>query len=135
MRLFEISTKLVPCPYNNSVIKTPLYHGTTGKFAKFNRVPHGVFFTPHISHAEVTYGKDLVICYVNILKLYTLDYDTPGDDEIVDALFDRDYESVAKTIITLSNQGYSAMQTQTDSEMICVFNGTDICSALTGKAM
>lgn len=135
MRLDEIKKKLIPCPYTNSIIQVPLYHGTTGKFAKFNRVPHGVFFTPHMSHAEGTYGKDVIVCYVNIPKLYTLDYDNDGDDEIIDALFDRDYEAVAQAIIKLEKQGYYAMQTQTDSEMICVFENTEICSARTGKPM
>jgi len=135
MRLYEIEEKLIPCPYPNSIIKVPLYHGTTGKFTKFNRVPHGIFFSPHRSHAEGYYGSDVIICYANISKLYILDYDTEGDDVIIDALFDRDYEVVARVIIKLARLGYSAMQTQTDSEMICVFENTEICSAKTGKKM
>ena len=74
-------------------------------------------------------------CYVNIRKLYTLNEQIPGDSEIVDALFNRDYDTVAKAIIKLASLGYSAMQTQTDSEMVCVFDGTEICSAITGKSM
>jgi len=134
MRLFEIRQKLISCPYTNSVIQVPLYHGTTGKFAKFNRVPHGVFFTPHRNHTK-NYGDDVIVCYVNIPKLHILNTRNKDDRIIFDALFDRDYEIVAQAIKKLEKQGYYAMQTQSDSEMICVFDNAEICSANSGEEM
>lgn len=135
MRLYEINGKLIPCPYKNSVIKAPLYHGTTGQFAKFNRVPHGIFFTPHREHAEGNYGKDIIICYANISKLYVIDFTSEQDDEIIDALFSREYDLIASIIQQLKAKGYSAMQSISDSEMVCIFDNTEICSAITGKKM
>lgn len=119
----------------SSMIKYPVYHGTTGSFAKFARPPHGVFFTPHKDWAEDHYGADIIACYLDVPKLYVLEWNNPADSEILDMLFDRDYVGLAAHIPALQQQGYAAMQTTSDSEMICAFSNTKIYSASTGKLM
>jgi len=118
-----------------SAIKYPVYHGSTGVFKKFNRPPHGVFFTPHKDWAEEHYGTKLLTCYLNVPKLYTLDWNNRDDEKILDMLFDRDYDGLAQQIPALMQQGYAAMQTTSDSEMICAFPTTKIYSATTGALM
>ena len=135
MRIDEVVKKFVPCPYAGSIVKTPIYHGTVKKFARFNRPAHGIFFTPYESWARGHYGNNVIACYANIQQLYVLDWGKPQDEEIIDALFDRDYELVARACAQLAKQGYSAMQTTTESAMICVFPSTQLCNAKTGKEM
>ena len=126
----SLQTKL-----NGSAIKYPVYHGSSGVFKKFNRPPHGVFFTPHRDWAKEHYGTDIITCYINVPKLYTLNWNKPEDSTILDMLFDRDYNGLAQQIPVLMQQGYAAMQTTSDSEMICAFPTTKIYSAKTGALM
>lgn len=55
-----------------------------------------------------------------------MDFDQDIDEDIIDALFSRDYETLAQFVRMLSEQGYDALQTVSDSEMVCVFPGTAI---------
>lgn len=108
-----------------------LYHGGPNIIDQFKIPPFGVFFTPHKAWAE-HYGKSVTVAKVNATKVYTVDselsYKDPNsfDAKVSDSLFDRDYDSLAKYIKILQSKGYQALQTQTDSEMICVFPGTNI---------
>jgi hypothetical protein len=102
-----------------------LYHGSSSLIKEFKIPPYGVFFSPHIAHAQ-EYGDTITKATVDAHKVYLLDYKNDIDDNIVDALFDRDYAAVAEFIKQLQAEGYQAMQTVTDSEMIVVFPGTPI---------
>ena len=117
---------------SGSALKMPLYHGTetTTEFAKFRRPPEGVFFTPHKDWAEDHYGSNIITCYVWAPKVYMV----PNDD-LLDALFDRDYDTVAKYVIQMQQQGYHALQTTTESEMVSAFSNARIYSATTGAEM
>lgn len=108
----------------------PLYHGTSVAFGKFKRPPHGIFFTPHKAWARAHYGNNIISVYVWAPKLYKV-----PDGPLLDALFDRDYELIAKYIKRLQAKGYYAAQTNTESEMICVFSNAKIYSAVTGELM
>ena len=102
-----------------------LYHGGRQAITKFKIPPYGVFFSPHKEWAE-NYGEVITTVKVHAAKVYVLDHNNRQDYQILDALFDRDYDTVAKAVQLLSSRGYHAMQTQTDSEMVCVFPGTRI---------
>jgi len=121
MRLKEIITE-------GETIKglpSPLYHGGQQTITKFKIPAYGVFFSPHREWAE-NYGPVITAAKVNAAKVYVLDHNNRQDDQILDALFDRDYVTLAKFVKLLQSQGYHAMQTQTDSEMVVVFPGTSI---------
>jgi hypothetical protein len=133
VQLFEATS--LQSKLQGSAIKYPVYHGSTDVFKKFNRPPHGVFFTPHRDWAEEHYGTSIITCYLNVPKLYTLDWNNRDDEKILDMLFDRDYTALAGAIPSIQQQGYAAMQTTSDSEMICVFNNAKIYSAETGALM
>jgi hypothetical protein len=102
-----------------------LYHGGPAKISNFKIPAFGVYFSPHIGWAE-EYGDEITQAKVKANNVYKIDYSNEIDDELVDALFDRDYDTVAKFIKLLQKQGYDAMQTVTDSEMLVVFPGTPI---------
>ena len=106
-------------------LPVPLYHGGKQPITDFKIPPYGVFFSPHVEHAEV-YGPVITKAKVDAKKVYLVDYENDIDEEIIDALFDRDYKTLAKFVKLLQKQGYQALQTVTDSEMICVFPGTPI---------
>jgi DNA-binding protein YbaB len=55
-----------------------------------------------------------------------VDYTHDIDEDIIDALFDRDYVTLEKLIKALMSEGFDALQTVTDSEMIVAFPGTQI---------
>lgn len=122
-------------PFPTSKVTVPVYHGTSESFDKFNRPAHGVFFTPYEEWAADHYGDSILTCYVNVKKLYTLRYGNAVDEKIMDALFDREYATLAKYIELLKSKGYDAMQAPGDSEMICVFDNAQIVNAATGKEM
>ena len=109
-----------------------LYHGSNTKIAKFKRTSQGVFFSPHEEWA-LKYGKILTPAYVWAPKVYIVDYKNPYGGKVLDALFDRDYAQLAIYIQELQKQGYYALQTQTESEMVCAFSNSRIYSAKTGK--
>jgi hypothetical protein len=102
-----------------------LYHGSQQPIAKFNIPAYGVFFSPHKEWAE-NYGPVITAAKINATKIYKIDYSHSIDESIVDALFDRDYKMVAKFVKLLQAQGYQAMQSVSDSEMVVVFPGTAI---------
>ena len=102
-----------------------LYHGGPSKISRFTIPPHGIFLTPHSDWAK-QYGTDITRAKVNADKIYLVDYKNKIDEDIIDALFDRDYDTLTKLITQLKKQGYQAMQTITDSEMVIVFPGTPI---------
>lgn len=117
MRINEITS--------GSLAATILYHGGTKRIAQFNIPPYGVFFTPHKNHAA-KYGRVITPVKVNATNVYLVDFDQDIDEDIIDALFSRDYETLAQFVRMLSEQGYDALQTVSDSEMVCVFPGTAI---------
>jgi hypothetical protein len=117
MRLHEILFE--------SLANQDLYHGGQQKISKFNIPPHGLYLSPHIEWAE-NYGSEVTVARVSANKVYVIDYTHDIDDDLIDALFDRDYETVAKFIKLLQSQGYQAMQSVTDSEMVVVFPGTNV---------
>lgn len=102
-----------------------LYHGGPKPITKFNTPPQGVYFSPHLTHAQ-GYGDVVTAARVNANKVYLIDYENDIDEDIMDALFDMDYRRVAKYIKLLQKQGYDAMQSISDSEMVVVFPGTPI---------
>jgi hypothetical protein len=102
-----------------------LYHGGGKRVAQFNIPSYGVFFSPHKSWAK-NYGQQITAVRVHADRVYIVDYSGEYDDDIVDALFDRDYSTLARFVSHLSTKGYQALQTVTDSEMVCVFPGTRI---------
>lgn len=130
-----MTNEAVQNPFTSSKIKVPVYHGTNVKFTKFVRPPHGVFFTPHADWASDHYGSNVLACYVNVKKLYQLAYGKDFDEAVMDALFDRDYNTLAAYIQKLKAKGYDAMQAPGDSEMICVFDTAQIVNADTGEGM
>lgn len=134
MKIFEIA----PPNIKGTALPMLLYHGGSERITKFRRPPSGVFFSPHKNWAH-HYGDVLTECYVWAPKVYLVqsrNYNEPGiDHNILEALFDRDYDSLAQYIQQLQEQGYYALQTQTDSEMICVFSNAKIYSAITGESL
>lgn len=108
-----------------SLVNQVLYHGGEKHISKFNIPPYGVYFSPHKEWA-LNYGDVITTARVNASKVYKIDYTHDIDDELIDALFDRDYETVAKFVSLLQSQGYQAMQSVSDSEMVVVFPGTSI---------
>jgi hypothetical protein len=108
-----------------SLANQTLYHGGEQPVTRFKIPPHGVYFSPHADWAA-NYGDVITQAQVNADRVYQIDYSHDIDDEIVDALFDRDYSQVAKFVRLLQAQGYQAMQSVTDSEMVVVFPGTHI---------
>lgn len=107
-----------------------LYHGGSAHVSKFRIPPYGVFFSPHKDWAE-NYGDVLTSVRINATKIYLAKSDNWNnpetfDAQVLDALFDRDYKTLAKCVAALQAEGYQAIQTQTDSEMVCVFPGTEI---------
>ena len=103
-----------------------VYHGGKQPITKFNIPPYGVFFTPHKDWAE-QYGTVVTAAKIQSPNVYIVSSDGKGfDNEVLDALFRRDYASLTKIIKLLMSRGYTALQTQTDTEMLCVFPGTNI---------
>ena len=103
-----------------------VYHGGKQPITKFNIPPYGVFFTPHKDWAE-QYGTVVTAAKIQSPNVYIVSSDGKGfDNEVLDALFRRDYSSLTKIIKLLMSRGYTALQTQTDTEMLCVFPGTNI---------
>lgn len=133
MRLFEIQQPNIKPKIVGSQLQIPLYHGSQSLIQKFRRPPEGVFFSPHKEWA-LNYGPEVTTAYVWAPKVYIV-----GDDEfgerVFDALFDRDYSSLARYIKQLQAKGYYALQTQSDSEMVCAFSNSKIYSAETGEEM
>lgn len=115
---------------SSSSLPDVLYHGGEHQISKFRIPPYGVFFSPHKDWAE-NYGDVLTKARVNASKIYVADSSNWGDPnsfdaKVLDALFDRDYKTLAVCIKVLQARGYQALQTQTDSEMVVVFPGTEI---------
>lgn len=98
----------------------PVYHGSSCKIQEFNRPKHGVFFTPHKDWATI-YGEVVTTCYLTAAKVYVVE-----DERIIDILFDRNYTLLIPCILDLQKKNYNALQTKTDSEMICAFDTTKI---------
>lgn len=108
-----------------STANTIWYHGGPKPIAKFRTPAYGVYFSPHEEWAE-EYGDVITRARVWADPVYRIDYSHDIDDDIIDALFDRDYRTVAKFIKLLQAQGYRSMQSVTDSEMLVVFPGARI---------
>ncbi len=106
-------------------LQSPLYHGSTFRIDVFKIPPHGVFFSPHLEWAE-SYGSVITEVEVQASRIYLIDYKSADDEQILSALFDRDYKTLSGYISALKSIGYQACQTITDSEMVCVFPGTII---------
>lgn len=130
MRLYEVvqSGKMA-----GSQLQMVLFHGSTSAITKFRKNPQGIFFSPHREWAE-NYGNIITSAYVWAPKVYLVD-DSEFGEQVLDALFDRDYDSLAGYIKELQSAGYYALQTQTDSEMVCAFPNSRIYSAETGEEM
>ena len=115
---------------SSSSLPDVLYHGGENLISKFKIPPYGVFFSPHKDWAE-NYGDALTTAKVLATKVYVADSDNWNDPnsfdaKVLDALFDRDYKTLAVCIKVLMRRGYQALQTQTDSEMVVAFPGTEI---------
>ena len=115
---------------SSSSLPDVLYHGGENLISKFKIPPYGVFFSPHKDWAE-NYGTALTTAKVNATKVYVADSSNWGDPnsfdaKVLDALFDRDYKTLAVCVKVLMRRGYQALQTQTDSEMVVAFPGTEI---------
>ena len=115
---------------SSSSLPDVLYHGGEHLISEFKIPPYGVFFSPHKDWAE-NYGDALTTAKVNTTKVYVADSDNWNDPnsfdaKVLDALFDRDYKTLAVCVKVLMRRGYQALQTQTDSEMVVVFPGTEI---------
>lgn len=106
-------------------VDTILYHGGNKPISKFSIPAHGVYLSPHIEWAE-HYGSAITAAKVDASNVYKIDYTHDIDEDIFDALLDRDYHKVAEFIKMLKSLGYQAMQTVSDSEMVVVFPGTNI---------
>ena len=117
MRLQEILTE--------SLSSQILYHGGPDEITEFRIPSYGAYFTPHKEWAK-NYGDVITSARVFANNVYVIDYTHDIDDNLIDALFDRDYEELTKFIQLLQSQGYDAMQSITDSEMVVVFPGTKI---------
>jgi hypothetical protein len=102
-----------------------VYHGSDKKIAQFNIPSWGVFFSPH-KKAALNYGPVLTYARVLADRVYKVDFNQDIDEDIFAALFDRDYKTLTNYIELLRSTGYQALQTVSDSEMICVFPGTKI---------
>jgi len=133
MRLFEIAGANPRAKIAGSQLQMVLYHGSDQEIHKFRKGPQGVFFSPYESWAA-NYGDVITSAYVWAPKVYIVG-DNEGDDDILDALFDRDYDTLAMYIQKLQTAGYYALQTRTDSEMVCTFPNAKIYSANTGQEM
>ena len=115
---------------SSSSLPDVLYHGGENLISKFRIPPYGVFFSPHKDWAE-NYGDALTTAKVNATKVYVADSDNWNDPnsfdaKVLDSLFDRDYKTLAVCVKVLMRRGYQALQTQTDSEMVVAFPGTEI---------
>ncbi len=115
---------------SSSSLPDVLYHGGENLISKFRIPPYGAFFSPHKDWAE-NYGDALTTAKVNATKVYVADSDNWNDPnsfdaKVLDALFDCDYKTLAVCIKVLMRRGYQALQTQTDSEMVVAFPGTEI---------
>jgi hypothetical protein len=117
MRLDEI--------LQDSISDKILYHGGQSVIRYFRVPPYGVFFSPHVEWAE-NYGPAVTQAKVHARSIYLVDYTHDIDEDIIDALFDRDYSALEKLINVLISKGFDALQTVTDSEMIVAFPGTHI---------
>jgi hypothetical protein len=128
-----------PNPFAGSMIKTPVYHGTSKKFNQFNRPPHGTFFALDRDWAERAYGDSVIVCYVNVPKLYKLKSSNEFDEQVMEAFYYKDYHLLPGYIQSLKSEGYSAMLApptkRSNPEILCVFDNATIVNALTGKAM
>ena len=125
MRIFEITQPAASKPPAGTRLPMILYHGSNTKIKKFNAAPQGTFFSPHKEWAS-NYGDVITSAYVWAPKVYTAKYNDPYGELVLDALFDRDYVTLAKFVKELQAQGYYALQTQTDSEMVCAFSNAKI---------
>lgn len=117
MRLQQILTE--------SLSSRILYHGSSDLITEFRIPPYGAYFSPHKDWAE-NYGDVITSVRVFANNVYVIDYTHDIDDKLIDSLFDRDYGEVARFIQLLQSQGYDAMQSVTDSEMVVAFPGTKI---------
>lgn len=133
MRLFEIQKPSIKSKIAGSQLQMLLYHGSDSLIQQFRKPPSGVFFSPHPEWAH-QYGPRLTQVYVWAPKLYIVGNDE-FSEQIFDALFDRDYPALSGYIKQLQAQGYHALQTQSDSEMVCAFSNSKIYSAETGEEM
>lgn len=132
MRLFEITNSLpIQCPFQHSLIKSVLYHGTSVAFSKFLRPAHGVYVTPLESWASTHYGQNVVTIYANVTKILNLDVSSKE----VDAFYDRDYSAVEQLIIEWSKHGYNCCKFGGESDSMVLFNNIDIVDAYTGQPM
>ena|SRR6478735_6962622 len=135
MRLYEFlneSSRFIKCPFKMSLIKMPLYHGTSEEFSKFLRPAHGIYVTPFKYWASNNYGDGrTVILYANIRKIKKLDLNS----EERDPFYDRDYEQVAKMLSNWSAEGYDCCQFGGESDSMVLFNNIDIVNAITGEPM
>jgi hypothetical protein len=135
MRLCEIAQpKGIASKIAGTQVPMIVYHGSDQKIEKFRRPPSGVFFSPHIDMVY-HYGETVTTAYLWIPKLYIVDHNDEYGEQVLDSLFDRDYATLATQIQELQKAGYYALQTKTDSEMICVFSNAKIYSAETGEEM
>ena len=109
----------------DSFFKKPVYHGGSTVITEFNRPSHGICFTPHLHWAESHYGIVITKVWLISKKVYIVQ--NKGTDALlIDALLDMNYPLLIKFIRILERQGYDALQTKTDSEMICAFDSTNI---------
>jgi len=134
MRLSEIKRDNIRSKIAGSALQMILYHGGPSEISKFRKGPQGIFFSPHREWAE-HYGPVIVEAYVWAPKVYLVTGDDEFSEAVLDSLFDRDYDTLATQIKELQNAGYYALQTQTDSEMVCAFSNAKIFSATTGDEM
>jgi hypothetical protein len=135
MRIFEVENKIISNPFPGSKYPGILYHGTNAEFAKFERVAHGIFATPHMGYADVYSTGRVIPFYANVKKIKYLDYKNPEDDAIIELFYDRDYSEVAKYLQQIAPGGYDCVSYGGEGDSVLLFNGIQLMNANTGKEM
>ena len=100
-----------------------LYHGTPNEIiGDIRRPPYGVFLTPHLSCAQFYAGESGYVYSYELrgARIYQLT-SSAHDEPIIDSMFDVDYPTLTHYVTEKMQEGYDAMQSPTDSEMIVAF--------------
>ena len=118
-------------PYENSLLKLPVYHATNTEFTKFERVAHGVFVSQYYDYAVAHYGANVIPLYVDVKNCYNGGSSAP----FIDAAFDRDYKTLGKWLNKFQAEGYDAAAMYGDGSSIILIGDVPMVHAVTGKEM
>jgi len=122
---------LIDNPFDESMIRLPVYHATNSEFSKFIREAHGVFVSQHYDYAAAHYGSNVIPLYIDIRKPYNGGSSAP----YVDAAFARDYKTLAKWLKKLGDEGYDCASMYGDGSSLILIGDVPIAHAITGEAM